>query len=125
MKKYFTILNIILFQSFIWGQTITGSVKDRITNGNLDGVNITIQGTSKGTSTDLEGKFTLDISGISKDQIIKLLPNDLPMQEIGKIHGNKATCFFKKKKIFSHSIFLLKESHKKFLANLTDNNNEI
>ena len=71
MTKYLTILNIIIFQSFILGQTITGSVKDRITNGNLDGVNITIQGTSKGTSTDLEGKFTLDISGISKDQIIK------------------------------------------------------
>ncbi|GIT57266.1 MAG: hypothetical protein Ct9H300mP18_06950 [Candidatus Neomarinimicrobiota bacterium] len=47
MTKYLTILNIIIFQSFILGQTITGSVKDRITNGNLDGVNITIQGTER------------------------------------------------------------------------------
>ena len=71
MTKYLTILNIIIFQSFILGQTITGSVKDRITNGNLDGVNITIQGTVEGTSTDSEGAFTLDISGLSKDQMIK------------------------------------------------------
>ena len=71
MSKYLKILNIIIFQSFIFGQTITGSVTDRITNGNLDGVNITIQGTSQGTSTDSEGLFTIDISGISKDQIVK------------------------------------------------------
>ena len=71
MSKYLIILNIIIFQSFIFGQTITGSVTDRITNGNLDGVNITIQGTSQGTSTDSEGVFTIDISGISKDQIVK------------------------------------------------------
>ena len=71
MTKYLTILNIIIFQSFILGQTITGSVKDRITNGNLDGVNIMIQGTVEGTSTDSEGAFTLDISGLSKDQMIK------------------------------------------------------
>ena len=71
MSKYLKILNIIIFQSFIFGQTITGSVTDRITNGNLDGVNITIQGTSQGTSTDSEGVFTIDISGISKDQIVK------------------------------------------------------
>ena len=60
MSKYLKILNIIIFQSFIFGQTITGSVTDRITNGNLDGVNITIQGTSQGTSTDSEGVFTID-----------------------------------------------------------------
>ena len=71
MTKYLTFLNIIIFQSFILGQTITGSVKDRITNGNLDGVNITIQGTAEGTSTDSEGAFTLDISSLSKDQMIK------------------------------------------------------
>ena len=87
MTKYLTILNIIIFQSFILGQTITGSVKDRITNGNLDGVNITIQGTAEGTSTDSEGAFTLDISSLSKDQMIKfqhigyeelILPLDSP-----------------------------------------------
>ena len=50
---------------------MTGSVKDRITNGNLNGVNITAEGTSQGTSTDVDGSFNLDVSGLSQDQMIK------------------------------------------------------
>ena len=71
MKQRLTILTIFLIQSFIWTQTMTGSVKDRITNGNLNGVNITAEGTSQGTSTDVDGSFNLDISGLSQDQMIK------------------------------------------------------
>ena len=71
MKQRLTIFTIILLQSFIWTQTMTGSVKDRITNGNLNGVNITAEGTSQGTSTDVDGSFNLDISGLSQDQMIK------------------------------------------------------
>ena len=54
MKQRLTIFTIILFQSFIWTQTMTGSVKDRLTNGNLNGVNITAQGSSQATSTDVD-----------------------------------------------------------------------
>ena len=71
MKHRLTIFTIILFQSFIWTQTMTGSVKDRLTNGNLNGVNITAQGSSQGTSTDVDGSFNLDVSGLSQDQMIK------------------------------------------------------
>ena len=71
MKQRLTIFTIILLQSFIWTQTMTGSVKDRITNGNLNGVNITAEGTSQGTSTDVDGSFNLDVSGLSQDQMIK------------------------------------------------------
>ncbi len=71
MKQRLTILTILLIQSIIWTQTMTGSVKDRITNGNLNGVNITAQGTSQGTSTDVDGSFNLDVSGLSQDQMIK------------------------------------------------------
>jgi TonB-linked SusC/RagA family outer membrane protein len=44
-----------------WGQTstLTGNVRDKRTSVGLPGVNITIKGTSRGTVTDSEGRFSL------------------------------------------------------------------
>ncbi len=43
-------------------RTIVGTIVDAATGEALMGVNIRIRGTSQGTVTDLDGKFTLDIS---------------------------------------------------------------
>ncbi len=42
-------------------QKITGVIKDAITGETLIGVNVTLKGTTKGTITDMNGKFTLDV----------------------------------------------------------------
>jgi len=42
--------------------TVTGIVKDFNTNETIPGVNILIEGSTRGTNTDLDGKFSLEVS---------------------------------------------------------------
>lgn len=63
----------ILICSLFWGlityaaqgQTVIGTVTDAATGESLPGVNITIQGTSQGTSTTLEGVYELAVSSLN------------------------------------------------------------
>jgi len=62
MKKIKIALFIVLCASVMHAQgkgSITGKVIDQITNESLPGVNIVITGTSLGTSTNLNGEFTI------------------------------------------------------------------
>jgi len=60
MKGYLTII-LMLFTSILFGQSlITGSVSDSKTKESLPGVNIVIKNTSKGTVTNIEGKFSIE-----------------------------------------------------------------
>ena len=52
-------LGTILFGSSLMAQTITGVVSDDV--GPLAGVNVIIEGTSVGTSTDFDGNYSIDI----------------------------------------------------------------
>ncbi len=52
-----TFLVAIVFGSSLMAQTITGTVSDQ--DGPLAGVNVIIQGTSNGTSTDFDGNYVL------------------------------------------------------------------
>lgn len=45
-------------------QTVTGTVVDASTSETLPGVNILVQGTTTGTSTDAEGAFSLDVPSL-------------------------------------------------------------
>lgn len=58
---------LFLFSVSVFGQTITvqGTVKDA-SNAALPGVNIVVQGSSEGTITDVDGKFTLKVSSNAK-----------------------------------------------------------
>ncbi len=61
-KLWISILTIICCSVFTHAQkTITGTVKDN-SGITLPGVNILVQGTSIGTSTDFDGNFSLDLS---------------------------------------------------------------
>ena len=44
--------------AFGQGRNISGTVSDQSTNESLPGATVLVKGTSKGTSTDFDGKFT-------------------------------------------------------------------
>ena len=45
----------------IYQQTITGTVTDATSGGPLPGVNVVVKGTTTGTATDTQGKYSLDV----------------------------------------------------------------
>ena len=63
MKKatqfLFLIIALVFTTSAIAQSTVTGTVIDTETNGPLPGANVVEKGTSNGTTTDFDGKFTL------------------------------------------------------------------
>ncbi|MCH8567934.1 MAG: TonB-dependent receptor [Balneolales bacterium] len=61
--KLFTIclLGLVFAPLLVYGQTITGTVTDADTNEPLIGVNIILQGTSTGTTTNFDGEFSLNV----------------------------------------------------------------
>ena len=69
MKKI--IITTLINASFCFGQVIEGSVSDKITGIRLSGVNIIIVDKNAGSSTDLNGEFSLDIKDLNSSQIIQ------------------------------------------------------
>ncbi|MDB9722465.1 MAG: TonB-dependent receptor [Fidelibacterota bacterium] len=67
--KYF--LLILLASIKLWGQTITGNISDKVTDVNLSGVNIIVEGSDIGASSNFDGTYELDISGLNSIQKIK------------------------------------------------------
>ena len=60
-----TALVPMLLYSAVWGQTdktITGKVTSADDGSGLPGVNVIVQGTTKGTTTDVEGNYTLQLT---------------------------------------------------------------
>ncbi len=55
-----------MFCSFIQAQSVTGTVSD--SSGPLPGANVVVKGTTNGTTTDFDGKFTLD--NVSSDAVL-------------------------------------------------------
>ena len=69
MKKI--IITTLINASFCFGQVIEGSVSDKITGIRLSGVNIIIVDKNAGSSTDLNGEFSLDTKDLNSSQIIQ------------------------------------------------------
>lgn len=64
MKHYFLFLVLLFFTVTVQAQStrqLTGRIKDGSSNGDLPGVNVVVLGTSMGTTSDAEGKFTLRV----------------------------------------------------------------
>ncbi|MGK4566121.1 carboxypeptidase-like regulatory domain-containing protein [Flavobacterium sp. 3HN19-14] len=57
--KKLLILLLLLPFSVLAQSTLTGTVVEKTTGQPLPGVNVTIQGTTNGTSTDFDGKYSL------------------------------------------------------------------
>jgi TonB-dependent SusC/RagA subfamily outer membrane receptor len=62
--RFLLMMAIIMTHSFVIAQvrTITGNVTDKQTKETLPGATILIKGTTSGTSTDINGKFSLPVS---------------------------------------------------------------
>lgn len=61
---------LLLVVSTVFGQgKITGTIIDEQLNSGIPGVNVTINGTSTGTVTDMDGKFTIE-SSTEKGQLV-------------------------------------------------------
>lgn len=56
-----TLVSLAGTETFAQTRTVTGRVMSSDDQGALPGVNVVVQGTSKGTATDMDGKFTLDL----------------------------------------------------------------
>lgn len=73
--------NYLLFISFLFltvisakaQSRITGKITDRVTNEALVGVTVAVKGTTIGTSTDLDGKYTLTLKPGTYDLIFRYI----------------------------------------------------
>lgn len=64
MLKHILIAALILCSLPAVSQTIEGEILDKRTGEPIIGANLVIKGTTKGTSTDFDGKFSLSVSGM-------------------------------------------------------------
>lgn len=64
MKKYLLMLLSAFFVLSVWAQerTVTGTVTDGETGETVPGANVVEKGTTNGTTTDLDGNFSLKVS---------------------------------------------------------------
>ena len=65
------LLTILLASVTLWGQSITGKISDKVTDANLNGVNITVLGSDIGVSSNQDGTYELNISELNLSQKIK------------------------------------------------------
>ncbi|MCV6631458.1 MAG: SusC/RagA family TonB-linked outer membrane protein [Flavobacteriaceae bacterium] len=78
MKSIYLKLLLLIFSSSLYGQSISGTVSDA--NGvPLMGVSVLVKGTSKGTTTDFDGKYIIEAG---KGAILKFSYLGMTSQEI-------------------------------------------
>ena len=94
---YKKLLFLLLFLPFcvLAQNTIGGTVLDKVTGQPIPGVNVNVQGSTTGASTDLDGKFRL--SNVKKgDKVVCTLTGhglkdpDLAVKQSAKPHSCKA-----------------------------------
>lgn len=73
LKLAWLISFFCLYAGMVQAQTVSGVVTDEETGEELPGVNIVIQGTSIGTSTDLNGEFELDVPSLDETLVISFI----------------------------------------------------
>ena len=63
MRSFFTLLILSLLPQLTMAQnrTLTGTVKSSTDDQPLPGVSVVVEGTTKGTVTDLDGNFSIDL----------------------------------------------------------------
>jgi len=87
LQKAFLMLSIFIIFSFaLNAQTslkVTGSVSDE-SGGSLPGVSIYVKGSSTGTITDIDGKFSVNVSGEKSILVVSYLGYRSQEIEIGK-----------------------------------------
>jgi iron complex outermembrane receptor protein len=67
------LLLVICIQAMAQNRTVTGSVVDKSTNEVISGVNVVVKGTTIGTATDVDGRFSLSVPESSNTLIISFV----------------------------------------------------
>lgn len=62
-------IQLLLMCSAAFGQSVSGVVTDAVSGETLPGVNITVKGTTSGTSSGAEGDFSLSVSSLEDDTL--------------------------------------------------------
>lgn len=73
LKPFLLVCVILLLGGSAFAQNITGVVSDAETNEPLPGVNIILQGTSTGTSTDVNGNYELNVPSLEGRLIVSFI----------------------------------------------------
>jgi TonB-dependent starch-binding outer membrane protein SusC len=86
MKKGLLTLTTLFFALMTLGQekTITGMVTDSIDNSPLPGVNIYVEGTTIGTSSDMNGNYELTVPGGNDDLLFSFVGYEQKSVRIGE-----------------------------------------
>lgn len=81
--SYLTVRNIVIFQETTpeglpdreeeYQEEISGQVTDAETDESLPGVNILMKGTNQGTSTDIDGNYSLNVSGLQETLVFSYI----------------------------------------------------
>ena len=88
MKKFLSLIFLFLLCSFAaWAQTrtISGTVTDIEDGSPLIGVTVVVKGTTKGTITDIDGKYTLEVDAKATEIVFSYIG----MMEKKEIIGNR------------------------------------
>jgi len=65
-KQIFFTLVVVLLTAPVYGQTVSGVVTDAATGEPMPGVNISVEGTTIGTSSDSDGEYSLNVPGLDE-----------------------------------------------------------
>jgi hypothetical protein len=85
MKRKILLFSMFLactFSVFAQKQTVSGVVKDSFLGETVVGANVVVKGTQTGTSTDIEGKFTLQLDKGNYTLLVSFVGNTPVSQDI-------------------------------------------
>jgi TonB-linked SusC/RagA family outer membrane protein len=89
MRKFALLLTCLLLIGihvvFAQSRTLTGKVTDSDDGSSLPGVSVVVKGTSIGTVTDIDGKFSLNVTGDSKILRFSFIGYDAQEVDISKV----------------------------------------
>ena len=82
MKHFNLVILLLLMHLTVFGQirSITGTVKDATDGSTLPGVNVLVQGTARGTASDVNGEFSINAS--AGDSILFTFLGKKPVVEV-------------------------------------------
>jgi TonB-linked SusC/RagA family outer membrane protein len=67
------VLTLLETSAFAQGRTITGTVTDQLTKETLPGASVIIKGTTNGASTDINGKYSLNVTPNDKVLLVSFI----------------------------------------------------
>lgn len=85
LRPWYLMIMLLMASTVSWSQarTVTGTVTDSETNESLPGASVVVKGTTKGVSTDINGKFSISISPTDKVLLVTYIGYDSKEVEIG------------------------------------------